>query len=143
MAISDQERMARSLRAKAMHADGRLGNRAVARKAAARSTEVRRERASNIAQQLVTENREQMERFLRDLMKSGTTAQKLKATELLLKSAMAGERIDAAENRDAAQNQSREELIATLAAKLSGPSPAAAAVRARLAETVDGTAVEL
>jgi pseudouridine-5'-phosphate glycosidase len=106
---------------------------------------VRARRASELAQQLVEDNRAAMEKALREILRDGTPGQKLKAIEALLKVGLSAERLDVAEHRDELQHRSREELIAMLADKLSGASMAGQLVRARMAEAdvIDGHAVEL
>lgn len=60
MSISDAERHRRSEQAKRQHRQGPLGHRATARKAGKKSGEVRARRASDLAAQLVEENKQAM-----------------------------------------------------------------------------------
>lgn len=126
-----------------MHADGRLGSRAVAKKAGKKSGEARARRASDLAAQLVEDNRAAMQRALREILRDGTPSQKLRATEALLKLGLSAERLDVSERRDDQQHRSREELVALLASRLTS-GPAASLVRAQLeAETIpDAQVVE-
>lgn len=144
MRISDEQRMERSLRARKMHADGRLGNRAVARKAGKKSAEVRSRRASDLAQRLVEQNADAMAASLKRILKTGTPSQQLRAVEALLKLGLSAERLEVSERRDDHAAKSREELVAILSDKLIN-GPAASVIRAQLeAETIpDAQVVEI
>jgi len=110
--------------------------------------EVRRQRAnraSQLAQQLIEDNHTAMEKALREILRDGTPAQKLRATEALLKVGLSAERLDVAEHRDEQQQLSREQLIALLHERLTG-TPAGRLMLAGLAErhgVINGTAVEV
>ena len=56
----------------------------------------------------------EIERALTDALKNGTRSQKIRASESLLKLALAAERLDAFEHRDERQHMDREQLIAVL-----------------------------
>lgn len=143
MDLSPQERQRRSDLARRLHREGKLGGPGPAAKSVV-ARRAKSERVSELAQEMAVKHRADIERALTDALRNGTRSQKIKAAEVLTKLAMSGERMDAAENRDNRQHQSRAELIETLAAKLSGPSPASNALRARLAEqAIDGTATEI
>lgn len=122
MPFTPEERARRSAQARRQHAEGKLGSSAVARRAAARSVEVRQRRASQLAQQLVEQNQTAIEKSLREILKSGTAGQKLKATELLLRMGLSAERLDRDEHRDESQQLSREQLIAVIAEKFQTPA---------------------
>ena len=134
-----------------MHAEGRLGSRAVARKAAARSVEVRtrqgQHRASRIAQDLFERHRDEVEKALLDALRNGTRTQKIRAAETLTKLALSGERIDTSAAKVEHEARSRDELIALMADKLSN-GPAASLLARHLAErnggeVIEGEAVEI
>jgi hypothetical protein len=88
MAISPAERQRRSDQAKRMHRDGRLGSQAVARKAAARSAEVRTARASSIARRLLEEHEEEVRKTLLDIIAKGTRSERLKAIDIIVKAGL-------------------------------------------------------
>jgi mevalonate kinase len=128
--LSEVERQRRSERAKRMHAEGRLGHGAVARRAAQKSVAVRQERASAVAQRLLLDHAEEVERALLDALRRGSPTVRLRAVETIMKSALRAEGVTVeAERAEAAMT--RDELVAALAAKLTG-GPAGAIVRAEI-----------
>jgi hypothetical protein len=122
-----------------MWRDGRLGGAANGRKggiAKARKT-------SELAQQLVEDNRRAIETNLREILRSGSRSQKLKAIELLMKSGLAAERVAVQVERTELEGATREQLIATLAEGFRGPSGAIMARALAEHHDIDSTAVEL
>jgi hypothetical protein len=127
MPLSPAERQARSDRAKRMHAEGKLGSKAVQRRAAQRAAELRtvraNERASRIAQEIFERHRDAVERALVDGLKNGSPATRVRAAETLVKLALRGESIDTSAAKVQHEARSRDELIALLTEKLStGPT---------------------
>lgn len=120
-AVSPKERQRRSDLAKRLHREGKLGGRAAGLKSGA----VRARRASELSQRLVEKHQDDIEKALVDALKHGSRSQKIRASESLLKLALASERLDVAEHRDEQQHRSREELLDLLADKLNAATPAA------------------
>jgi DNA polymerase III delta prime subunit len=145
--ISAAERQARSERAKRMHAEGRLGSSAVAKRAAQKSAEVRQERSvAAIAQRLYVEHEDDVKKALLHALRHGTVAQRLKASEILTRSGLSAQRTEQAERRDevqAASTLTRDQLLERLAAGLT-TGAAGAMLRARIdaPEVVDAELVE-
>lgn len=131
-----------------MHRDGQLGSKAVQRRATAKAAELRtrqaERRASRIAQEMYERHRDKVEAALLDALRSGTRGQKIKAAEVIAKLAMTGERMDVDVGKAELQHQSREELIALLAGKLT-TGPAAAILRQHIAQSavIEGSAAEV
>jgi hypothetical protein len=145
--ISPEERAARSERAKRMHAEGKLGSSAVARRAAQRSATVRQARSSAaIAQALYEDHREDVEKALLHALRHGTVSQRIKAAEVMTRAGLSAQRVEQAQRRDevqAASTLTRDELLHRLAEKLT-IGPASALVRSRLAEpeVIDAEVIE-
>lgn len=91
MAISEAERQHRSDRARRQHAEGKLGSVAVAKKAAARSVEVRRHKSpAQIAARLLEDHEREVRAALLDALRNGTPSVKLKAAETVIRAGLAG-----------------------------------------------------
>jgi hypothetical protein len=149
MKLSQAERQRRRERARRQHAvppgaPGKLGRRDVARKAAARSTEVRSERASQVAACIVPEHQDEIEGAVASGLRSKSVVQRLKPAELALRAGMPGEALAVAEVRGIA-HRSRDELLHELAPSLTSTLTGAQLVRhlAEKHETINGTATEL
>jgi hypothetical protein len=140
--MSPQERLRRRELALKLHREGKLGQRQQARMGGY----AKARRTSELAQRLVEENRSAIEKTLRDILRSGTPGQKLRASEALLKIGLAAERLDVSEHKSEAEHLDRAQLIATLAQKLTS-SPSGHLLAAHLAEqhgqVIEGSAVEL
>jgi hypothetical protein len=132
---SPQEIQRRSELAKQMWADGRLKRRR------AKPSSERPRKASELAQSLVEDNRDLIEKSLRETLKAGSTAQKFKVVELLLKTALSAERLDTIEHKTEIEHLDREQAIALLEEKLTH-GPAAAILRARLLARQNGQVIE-
>ncbi len=146
MQLSPIERQRRSEQAKRQHAEGRLGSKAVAKKAAARSAEVRADRASSIARRLLEAHAAEVERTLLEILRHGTRSEKLKALDIAVKAGLRGEGAQLNHEKVHGEQKSRDELIAAIVAKFQAPTPAAALTRSALAEqgmVIDGQAVEI
>ena len=115
-----------------------MGTQAIAKRAAARSVEVRAQRASQVAQGLVVKHAERIEGAFVDALKNGTRSQRIRAAEGMLKLALASERLDVAESKTGLEHLDRQQLLDQLAAGLTeariGPL-----LRRRL-EVIDGEA---
>lgn len=136
MKLSAQQRQARSERAKLMHQRGQLG----AKRRVARSPAERPRTASDLARDLIVENETEIRRQVKQILKTGSAAQRVKVTELLLKTSLSAERLDSGERKAELQHQSREELIALLAGKLTS-GPTAAIIRGQIeADVIEGSA---
>jgi hypothetical protein len=108
-----------------MHREGRLGSRAVARKAGKRSGEVRSGRASALSAEIVERHRAKIERAIVAGLESSSTTQRLKAAELALKIGLSGERIDSTERKAEIEHLDRRQLLDAITEKLtSGPTAA-------------------
>ena len=99
MTISDTERQRRSDQAKRMHAEGKLGSHAVAKRAAARSAQVRTARASSIARRLLEEHEEEVRSTLLDIIKRGSRSERLKALDIMVKAGYRGESVGLTEQK--------------------------------------------
>jgi hypothetical protein len=117
--LSAQERERRRQVALRLHREGRLGSRA--HQSAGGKAKARK--ASELAQRLVQDNEAAIEKTLREILKSGTKAQKLRAIESVLKLGISAGRLDVAEHREELHHRDRQELLDVLADKLtSGPT---------------------
>src|SRR4051794_38998698 len=112
MAYSPAERERRRQVALRLHREGKLGTRA--HQEAGRRARSRK--ASDLAQKLVRDNEQLIETTLKDILKTGTRSQRLRAIESMLKLGLQAERLDVAEDKLDAEGRSREELIALMAA---------------------------
>ena len=139
MQLSPQERERRRQVALRLHREGKIGARAHQ----SEGGKAKARKASELAQRLVQDNEAAIEKTLREILRTGTKAQKLRAIESILKLGLSAERLDVAEHRDDLQHQSREELIEILKGKLTN-GPAAAILRQHIeADVIEGTAAEL
>jgi hypothetical protein len=131
-----------------MHADGRLGSKAVARAAAAKGVQVRQNRASAIAQQILSRNADAVEKVFRQALRSDSESVRLKAASELVKLAVGSQRQDtndAVAQVNAASTLTREQMLDKLATALT-VGPTASLLRAQIedrADVVDGTASEV
>jgi hypothetical protein len=140
MKLSPTERQRRSDQARRMHAEGKLNPA----RAGAKGGRQRARNASTLAAQLVEENADLIRRELRDALKNGTRAQRLRAIESLLKIGVSAERLDVAVDRSEHEHKSREEMIDALRVQLGGPAgPFIRHLAAEAVHVVDGEAVEL
>jgi hypothetical protein len=141
--LSEAERERRSRQAKEMHRRGVLGGKGPAQK----SVESRRQkarRASELAQAMVLRHAAEIERALVDALRNGTPNQRLRAAEVMTKYALAAERLDVAEDHNELEHLDREQLLARITAKLTGPT--GVLIRERLAQqanVIDAEVVEL
>jgi hypothetical protein len=141
MPYSPQERERRRQVALRLHREGKLGTRAHQES----GRRARSRKASDLAQKLVRDNEQLIEKTLKEILKTGTRSQQLKAVESLLKLGLQAERLDVAEDRMDAEGRSREELIAMMAARLS-TGPGAVILAREMAERhgiVEATAADV
>lgn len=100
-------------------------------------------KASQLAQQLVEDDRKAIQSTSRETLRNGTRGQKLRAIEMLLKIGLSAERLDGVAGRTELEHVDRDALIAKVAEGLNG-SLSGQLVRQRLAEiTIDSTAREI
>lgn len=133
--LSDEERQRRSDRARALVAQGRFGGPKIGRQGVILRHERDRQRASAIAQELLLEHREKVERAFLAGLEDRSPLTRLRAAEGLVKLALGAERIGVVEHHHDEQALDRAQLLAILSAKLS-QGPAAALVRRHLVEAV-------
>jgi|GEM_PF-6319904 hypothetical protein len=141
MALSPAERQRRSDLAKEMHQRGQLGRK---RARPATSSIERPRSASDLALSLIAENRDEIRRQVKTVLKTGSPAQRSKMVELLIKTALSAERIDSGERKAEHEARSREELIAILSDKLTN-GPVGGILRQQIGQgqTIESTAAEL
>jgi hypothetical protein len=140
--ISPAERERRRQVALELHRQGRLGTRS--HQSAGGKAKARK--ASELAQQLVQDNRAAIEKTLREILRDGSKTQKLRAIESIMKLGLSAERLDTVEQRTDLERLSREQALALLEEKLT-TGPVGAILRARMAEQngqiIEGTTSEV
>jgi hypothetical protein len=139
--ISPDERHRRSERAKELHRAGKLGSKAVARRAAI----VRHGRNADLAKRLAGKHAAKIEAVLVDSLTNGTRSQKLRAAEALLKYSLQSSRLGLDERKGEAA-MSRDEAVTFLAERLT-QSQTALILRRRLEGrangAIEGSAVDI
>lgn len=119
MNLSPQERERRSQVARRLHQEGRFGGSQRGHQGGI----AKARKSSELAQELVEKHRSKIEKALLNGLNSPRTTEQLKSAELLLKYALASERMDLAEHRVESEQLSREEMLKVLAEKFtSGPT---------------------
>jgi hypothetical protein len=149
MKLSPEERQRRSNRARAQHAAGKLGAKAKAKRMHAELAPVRQRPGSPaaLAQDMAVRHAEAIENALVGVLRRGSTAQKLKASELLLKVGLAGERQQNEDAHEQIAQMTRAEMLDALRQQLAGPM--GGVMRSLLAEqtetvqVIDATAEEI
>lgn len=128
MNLTPQERERRSQVARRLHAEGKFGGSQRGRQGGIEKAR----KSSELAQELVEKHRSKIEKALLNGLNSSRTAEQLKSAELLLKYALASERMDLAEHHVEAEQLSREQMLKVLAEKLTN-GPTAGLLHAQLA----------
>jgi hypothetical protein len=127
-------------RALALRAAGKLGRPEDAARGRRRRIENAHQRISEIGFRHIAK----VEKALVAGLESASVAQRLKASELILRFWLESERHEVREQAEQAEAMDRDALIAILAAKLTSATPEAEIVRQRMqAETIDGHAGEI
>ncbi len=105
-----------------MHRAGKLGSQRTRVEAGRRSGEVRAQRASAIAQDLLARHQDEIESALVRALVKGSVGQQIKAAEVLLRLALGGQRVEVGEAQHEEEQLSREQMLDQVALMLARPA---------------------